>query len=36
MVPVRYEDCPVITLHVRGIHLGGHINWTLPVQWQPP
>ena len=24
MVPDRYEDCPVITLHVRGIHPGGH------------
>ena len=36
MVPVRYEDYPVITLHVRGIHPSGHINSTLPVQWQPP
>ena len=33
---VQHEDCPVITLHGPGIHPGGHIHWTLSVQWQPP
>ena len=33
---VQYEDRPVTALHVHGIHLGSHVTWTRPVQWQPP